>query len=81
MPQGEQEPVLTQVELKPNYYKCPIIFLNHTLNRWVLTEDTGTKSQSTEDLSETDEVKGDQNGSDSESSDSGTNSRESRSQS
>ena len=40
----------------------------------VITEDTGTKSQSEEDLSETDEVKGDQNGSDSESSDSGTNS-------
>jgi hypothetical protein len=40
----------------------------------VFTENTGTKSQSTEDLSETDEVKGDQNGSDSESSDNGTNS-------
>jgi hypothetical protein len=40
----------------------------------VFTENTGTKSQSTEDLSETDAVKGDQNGSDSESSDSGTNS-------
>ena len=40
----------------------------------VFTENTGTKSQSTEDLSETDAVKGDQNGSDSETSDSGTNS-------
>jgi hypothetical protein len=43
----------------------------------VFTENTGTKSQSTEDLSETDAVKGDQNGSDSESSDSGTNSSDS----
>ena len=36
----------------------------------VTTEVTGTKSRNTEDLTETDEVRGDLNGSDSESSDS-----------